>query len=116
MAMPTGPHPTTLALQTFFERVPISVSVNSCSSLPQIVMGTELISIVPRPFAQQWSAVAGIKIFKMPVEIPPIDIVAQWQLARTQEPAIAWFLNKLHAHAVKLESDARMSRPEDGRF
>jgi LysR family nod box-dependent transcriptional activator len=116
LSMPTGPHPTTVALQTFFERVPISVRVNSCSSLPQIVMGTELIAIVPRPFAQQWNAVAGIKIFKMPVEVPPIDIVAQWQLARTREPAIAWFLNKLHAHAVKLESEARTISPEDGRF
>jgi DNA-binding transcriptional LysR family regulator len=63
-----------------------------------------LISIVPRPFAQQWSAVAGIKIFPMPIELPTIDIVAQWQLARTQEPGIAWFLNKLQAHAVRLES------------
>jgi hypothetical protein len=49
--------------------------------------------------------VPGIKIFKMPIEVPPFDIVAQWQLARTQEPGIAWLLNKLNAHAVKLESN-----------
>ena len=105
IAMPTGLHPTTVALETLFEHVNIAVRVNTVASLPQIVMGTELISIVPRPFAQQWSAVAGIKIFQMPIELPTIDIVAQWQLARTQEPRIAWFLNKLHAHAVKLESE-----------
>jgi LysR family nod box-dependent transcriptional activator len=105
LAMPAGPNPTTVALLALFERIHISVRVNSVASLPQIVMGTELISIVPRPFAQQWSAVPGIKIFKMPVAVPPFDIVAQWQLARTQEPGIAWLLNKLHAHAVKLESN-----------
>ena len=105
IAMPTGLHPTTVALETLFEHVNIAVRVNTVASLPQIVMGTELISIVPRPFAQQWSEVAGIKIFQLPIELPTIDIVAQWQLARTQEPRIAWFLNKLHAHAVKLESE-----------
>ena len=62
IAMPTGLHPTTVALETLFEHVHIAVRVNTVASLPQIVMGTDLISIVPRPFAKQWSAVAGIKI------------------------------------------------------
>ncbi|MBY4598629.1 LysR family transcriptional regulator [Ottowia caeni] len=66
--------------------------------LPQLVVGTDIISLVPRSLALHYVEIFEIDIFKPPFELPTMDLVMIWARSREAFPDLTW-LRQMVRHA-----------------
>ncbi|MBI2748989.1 MULTISPECIES: LysR family transcriptional regulator [Pseudomonadota] len=58
--------------------------------LPQLVVGTDIIGLVPRSLALHYVQIFEIDIFKPPFELPTMNLVMIWARSRDEFPDLTW--------------------------
>lgn len=58
--------------------------------LPQLVIGTDIIGLVPRSTARHYVQFFEIDIFKPPFELPQMNLVMIWARSRDTYPDLTW--------------------------
>lgn len=58
--------------------------------LPQLVIGTELIGLVPRSLATHYARTFEIDVFTPPYALPRMDLVMIWAAKREDDPELRW--------------------------
>jgi DNA-binding transcriptional LysR family regulator len=53
----------------------------------------------PPRLAEQYGATLGLRALTLPIELPPVPIVAQWHSRLDADPAQRWLRAHLHAAA-----------------
>ncbi|MCK9510830.1 MAG: LysR family transcriptional regulator [Pigmentiphaga sp.] len=71
--------------------------------LPQLVVGTDLISLVPRSLAVKYSRMYSISLFQPPIELPRMDLVMIWLRSREAHDDLAWLRQTISEAALKIE-------------
>jgi DNA-binding transcriptional LysR family regulator len=66
-------------------------------SAPLIVAKTDMILSLPYRIAEQFTKIAPLAIFPVPIELPAYDLCMIWHPLRNKDPAHQWLRNKITA-------------------
>lgn len=78
--------------------------------LPQIVVGSDLIAVIPRSLATQYSRSYEIEAFKLPYTIPPLELAMIWTVKRSSNSGLQWLRGVIKR--VVAEEDVKRGRPK----
>lgn len=95
-------HPVGVALRQLDAQRNITVRASIYSALPHMIVGTDLIVTTLTRFARLCARTMPIRVLPLPVAMPTIPFVAQWQGYRSDEPVMRWLLAQLEAAAQGL--------------
>jgi DNA-binding transcriptional LysR family regulator len=56
---------------------------------------SELVALVPARLAHEYSDALRLRVFPMPVELPPVDICCQWHARLDVDPAHRWLRDRV---------------------
>lgn len=70
----------------------VRLSVPHFSSLPSVLVISDLLAVVPENIAQQYAKDYGLKVFPLPFTISAIDISIYWSTNKDGSPTIQWFI------------------------
>lgn len=59
--------------------------------IPHLIVGTDHIGVLQKRFADHFAKILPLKVFPLPIPIPPIKLVIQWQAFRDIDPGMVWF-------------------------
>lgn len=68
--------------------------------LPQLVVGTDMIAVVPRSLARHYARTFEIDIFAPPYELPRMDLVMIWAQNRETYSDLAWLRSTVRRASV----------------
>lgn len=80
----------------------VAVVAPSFTLIPQTVVGTEYLAIVPQQLARQSAKHLPLRVLPLPVEIPEMIDVLQWQAYQSEDPGLTWFRALLKRAAARL--------------
>jgi DNA-binding transcriptional LysR family regulator len=75
----------------------IEVTSYNFASLPYLVIGTELVATVHARLARTIEASLPIKVFPLPMPMPPLEQAIQWHKYRSSDPGIQWLRDLLRS-------------------
>ena len=93
----------------------IALRVPSFSALAHTVIGTQRLATMYSLHANFFASGLPIKVFPMPIEVPPIQEEAQWHRLRSDDQGLRWLLTLLQKHSDKIEQEARRASLQLGR-
>jgi LysR family transcriptional regulator, nod-box dependent transcriptional activator len=73
----------------------IGTAVEQFTLIPEFIVGTMQIATVHAGLARLFAKRFPLHIFPLPVEIPALSIIAQWNSVRELDPGIRWFLQQM---------------------
>ncbi|WP_161993182.1 LysR family transcriptional regulator [Lacisediminimonas profundi] len=71
--------------------------------LPQMVVDTDLVALVPRSLATSYSRFLPISIFTPPIEFPPLDLAMIWASSRGKDADQLWLRQMVRLVASSLQ-------------
>ncbi|MEW5420655.1 LysR family transcriptional regulator [Amorphus sp. 3PC139-8] len=80
--------------------------------LPQMVVGTNLISVIPKTMADQYAKQYPVAIFPLPYDLPGFDIAMIWIRNREANADLAWLRSVIRRTASTCEDDIGAETPE----
>ena len=83
----------------------VRVAMSHTLALPGLLRKTDMVSILPRPWAEQLASVHALSIAELPYFSEPATLKAVWRADRTNNPAISWLIS----HLVELSEDISSS-------
>ncbi|WP_428152167.1 LysR family transcriptional regulator [Brevundimonas sp.] len=98
-------HPTGASLQRLAIDREIVVRASSYTTLPHILMGTDLIVTTLTSYARMCADSLPVVVQPLPMDAPRIPFVAQWQKYRASEPGLRWLLDRIRDVAAARPSD-----------
>ncbi len=78
--------------QEAYGKIETTVVTSTLAALAHVVMGTNLVALLPRSLAMVYARRLPIRILPMPFPTPEVEIVAQWRRYRGEDPELAWLL------------------------
>lgn len=91
--------------------------VNKVWSVPAIVAGTDLVSILPRAFAERVAPIYGLAIHQSPVPISEQEFHMMWHEKNNDDPGHKWLRETLFAGAgIEMPKYGRRAAPASGTF
>lgn len=85
------------ALRRLDIRRHIAYSVTKLWSFPQILMTTDLIAILPTPFAKAVARNYSLSLYDLPFDYPEERIYMTWKTSRTNDPGHRWLREEVAA-------------------
>lgn len=85
------------ALRRLDIRRHIAYSVTKLWSFPQILMTTDLIAILPTPFAKAIAKNYSLSLYDLPFDYPEERVYMTWKTSRTNDPGHRWLRNEIAA-------------------
>jgi len=67
-----------------------SILIPYFTLLPQTVVGSDLISLIPQTLAEHYSEIFHICTFRPPFELPPLESAMIWAKNRESSPSLRW--------------------------
>ena len=95
------------ALATLGHARKVGTAVEHFTLIPEFVVGTEQIATVHAELAKAFRSRFPLKVFPVPIELPPLPIIAQWNRVRELDPGVRWFASQLMEAARGLRGDAK---------
>ncbi|MEW6436362.1 MAG: LysR family transcriptional regulator [Pseudomonadota bacterium] len=83
----------------------VAVVAPSFTLIPQTVVGTDYLAIVPEQLARQSSKRLPLRLLRPPLDIPEMIDVLQWQAYQSEDPGLTWFRALLKRAANRLTCD-----------
>jgi LysR family nod box-dependent transcriptional activator len=108
-----SPHPSLTedwVARHYDRRYVVSARVPNFSLVPQTIVGTRCIGIVPHRNAQRYASFLPLRILRSPVEFPALSLVLQWHPQHEGDAGLRWFRDVLIASAGYL-NEVRRSMP-----
>lgn len=87
----------------------VEVTAPNFMSLGGLVVGTDRIATIHRLLALRMAEFLPLTLVELPFDIAPVREIAQWSSRSTNDPAIAWLVDRLRQIAEQLRSS--VSRP-----
>ena len=84
-------------VQASGERRRIEVFTPSFATLPSLVVGGQRIATVHRRLAELFAATAPLNIYPMPIDVPRLDMCAQWHALKDDDAGLRWVVSQLEA-------------------
>jgi DNA-binding transcriptional LysR family regulator len=78
----------------------VVVSTSSFNELPALVVGTQRIATLQTRLAKMYARILPLKLLPPPFEIPPLNLVMQWNRHFDTDAAHAWMRARLQALAA----------------
>jgi LysR family nod box-dependent transcriptional activator len=73
----------------------VGTAVEQFTLIPEYVVGTDQIATVHAELARLFATRFPIKLYPVPVELPTLPIIAQWNRVRELDPGVRWFATQL---------------------
>lgn len=83
-------------------RLPVALTVSSYHAVPFLVVGTPRIAIIHSRLADQYAQLLPLKICRLPVEIPQVVEVLQWQSVNDTDDGLMWVVDIITRTASSL--------------
>lgn len=80
----------------------IAMEVPHYLSMPVILLQTDFVSTMPRRVAHVIAEHYGLKMVKLPLEVPDMPIYMSWNKSQTADPAHRWFRESIRALCDRL--------------
>lgn len=96
-------HPVYSALHRLNLERNIVVRASVYSALPHLIVGTDLVVTTLTRFAKLCASTMPVRVLPVPVEVPTMSFVAQWQSHRSEEPIIMWLREQLATAAQQVD-------------
>lgn len=80
----------------------VDVTTFSFASLPYLVAGTERLATVHERMARRAALHLPIRILDLPFDLPRMAQAIQWHTYRTNDPALIWLKERLHAAVFEM--------------
>lgn len=84
----------------------VVVRTGAYASLPQILIGTDLLATTSSRYAQDCSTTLPLTVLPLPVKPDYVDICVQWQPFRDRDPMVEWFVAALQQAALRFQRPA----------
>lgn len=84
----------------------IEVSTYSFSTIPSMIVGTELIATVHARLARKAARALPLEILQLPLAMPPLVQSMQWHQHRTHDAGLAWVRSLLKLGAARMDAEA----------
>ena len=68
----------------------IEVVATSFSTVPQFLVGTRRIAVMPERLARHYASLLPLRLLPPPIDIPPLTELLQWHRVQDKDPAIVW--------------------------
>lgn len=78
----------------------VVVSTSSFNELPALVVGTQRIATLQTRLAKMYARILPLKLLPPPFEIPPLNLVMQWNRHFDTDAAHAWMRSRLQTLAA----------------
>jgi LysR family nod box-dependent transcriptional activator len=73
----------------------VGIAVEQFTLIPEFIVGTMQIATVHTGLARLFARRFPLNIFPLPVEIPSMSIIAQWNSVRELDPGVRWFVQQM---------------------
>jgi LysR family transcriptional regulator, nod-box dependent transcriptional activator len=77
----------------------VGTAVGQFTLIPEYVVGTEQIATVHAGLARVFARRFPLSILPVPIAIPPMAVIAQWNAVRELDPGVSWFVQQMTAVA-----------------
>jgi LysR family nod box-dependent transcriptional activator len=77
----------------------VVVNASSFNALPLLVVGTQRIATMHTRLAQMYARLLPVRVLAPPLDIPPLELVMQWNHHHDIDPAHVWLRERLLAVA-----------------
>ncbi|MES2260353.1 MAG: LysR family transcriptional regulator [Pseudomonadota bacterium] len=77
----------------------VQMSVRQFSAIPFVVAACDCLAVIPRGMFDAFAPIAAIKVVKLPIRIPPVQIHQYWHPRMASDPAIKFFRELVFATA-----------------
>lgn len=96
-------------------RLPCSVVVSNYNVVPFLVVGTQRVAIMHSRLAEFYSRMMPLRAVSLPVEVPPIVEVMQWQRVNDGDEGLMWVIDRIARSTLRLETkrDERVFEAEE---
>lgn len=84
----------------------IEVSTYSFSTIPSMIVGTELIATVHARLARKAARALPLKVLPLPLAMPPLVQSMQWHQHRTHDAGLVWVRSLLRLGAARMDAEA----------
>jgi LysR family transcriptional regulator, nod-box dependent transcriptional activator len=84
----------------------VGTAVEHFTLIPEFVVGTDQIATVHAELARLFVTRFPLKTYPIPIALPPLPIVAQWNRVRELDPGVRWFAAQLMEVARSFRSAA----------
>ncbi|MBU9598398.1 hypothetical protein [Burkholderia multivorans] len=84
----------------------VEVTTTNFNTLPQLVIGTTRIATVMTRLARLYAHYLPLRLFPLPMKVPPLIEVMQWHAINNSDPAHAWMRRILLEQAQIYTGDA----------
>jgi DNA-binding transcriptional LysR family regulator len=73
----------------------VAVAVEHFSIIPEYIEGTDRIATLHESLARQLARRYDLRVFPVPIDLPPLNMVVQWNRGREKDAATQWMLGIL---------------------
>lgn len=73
----------------------VVVAASSFNELPALVVGTQRIATLQTRLARMYARILPLRLLPLPFEVPPLELVMQWNRHAEQDVAHAWLRGRL---------------------
>ena len=87
----------------------VGTSVNGLLALPMMVMGTDLIALVPSRLAHRYAPLGRLTVLELHAEQAPLVEAAFWDARRAVDPALQWLRDTITRACKELTSEPPVS-------
>lgn len=77
----------------------VEVSASSFNALPFLVVGSQRVATLQRRLARMYTRLLPLRTIEPPFQIPPLELVMQWNRHQDLDPGLAWLRGRLQAIA-----------------
>lgn len=79
----------------------VVVTASTFNALPLLVVGTQRIATMHTRLARRYAPMLPVRVLPPPFDIPPLNLVMQWNRHNDQDAAHAWLRQRLKAIATE---------------
>jgi LysR family nod box-dependent transcriptional activator len=79
----------------------VAVAVEQFTLIPEYIVGTQRIATIHAALARKFAQRFPLKLYQVPLAIPLLPIIAQWNRVRETDPGMQWFLSQLRSVAAR---------------
>jgi LysR family nod box-dependent transcriptional activator len=85
----------------------VGIAVEQFTLIPDYVVGSQRIATMHAALARKFAQCYPLRLFPVPLAIPPLPIIAQWNRIRETDPGMQWFLSQLREVAAHFRADPK---------
>jgi DNA-binding transcriptional LysR family regulator len=91
----------------------IGVAVEQFTLIPEYIVGTQQIATIHAGLARVFAQRFPIKLYPVPVPLPALSIIVQWNRIRVLDPGVRWLVDQFREVAIPMRESISKGRAVD---